>query len=66
MNNIQNVPMDVFEELANSMEENTNVISLSLANTGLTDKAARKLASMLKKNQTLQNLNVESNFITGQ
>lgn len=58
--------MEAFEELANAMEENTQVKSLLLANTGLTDKAARALASMLKRNKTLEKLNVESNFITGE
>ncbi|XP_078494408.1 uncharacterized protein LOC100179338 isoform X2 [Ciona intestinalis] len=65
LNNIQNVEMDVFEQLASAMEENTHVKSLQLSNTGLTDKMARALASMLKRNKCLEKLNVESNFITG-
>ena len=65
LNNIQNVPMETFEELAAAMEANTNVTSLNLANTNLQDRSARTLAKMLAKNRTLQKLNVESNFITG-
>ncbi|CAK8684211.1 unnamed protein product [Clavelina lepadiformis] len=65
LNNIQNVGMEVFEELASAMECNTHVRHLLLANVGLTDRPARALASMLRKNMTLQMLNVESNFITG-
>ena len=57
--------MDVFEELASAMESNRHVKKLNLANVGLTDKPARALASMLKKNKTLEKLNAESNFITG-
>uniref|UniRef100_H2ZBV3 Tropomodulin n=1 Tax=Ciona savignyi TaxID=51511 RepID=H2ZBV3_CIOSA len=44
LNNIQNVEMDIFEQLASAMEDNTHVKSLKLANTGLTDRAARALA----------------------
>ena len=58
--------MEVFEELASAMECNSHVKHLSLANVGLTDKPARALASMLKKNETLEKLNVESNFISGE
>ena len=65
LNNIQNVPMETFEELAAAMEANTHVTSLNLANTNLQDRSARTLAKMLAKNRTLQKLNVESNFITG-
>uniref|UniRef100_H2ZBV4 Uncharacterized protein n=1 Tax=Ciona savignyi TaxID=51511 RepID=H2ZBV4_CIOSA len=65
LNNIQNVEMDIFEQLASAMEDNTHVKSLKLANTGLTDRAARALATMLKHNKSLETLNVESNFITG-
>ena len=57
--------MDKFEEIAAAMKCNTHVKQLNLANVGLTDKPARALASMLKKNKTLEKLNVESNFITG-
>lgn len=57
--------MQVFEELAVAMESNTSVKSLSLANVGLTDKPARALATMLRRNKTLEELNIESNFITG-
>ena len=57
--------MDVFEELASAMECNNHVKQLCLANVGLTDKPARALASMLKKNKKLEKLNVESNFISG-
>jgi len=57
--------MSVFEELASAMECNNYVKQLCLANVGLTDKPARALASMLKKNKKLEKLNIESNFITG-
>lgn len=57
--------MELFEELSEAMETNTHVTSLLLANTGLTDRAARAMATMLKKNTTLKKLNLESNFITG-
>ncbi|XP_039265327.2 uncharacterized protein LOC120340983 isoform X2 [Styela clava] len=65
LNNIHEVPIERFEELADAMQENTRVTSLLLANTGLTDRAAKALASMLKRNKTLKKLNIESNFITG-
>jgi tropomodulin len=37
---------------------------LSLANVGLTDKVADKLAQALEKNNTLRVVNVETNLIT--
>ena len=65
LNNIQNVNMEVFEELASALEGNHHVKHLSLANVGLTDKPAKAMATMLKHNNSLEILNVESNFITG-
>jgi len=46
LNNIQNVNMEIFEELASAMECNSHVKQLSLANVGLTDKPARAIATM--------------------
>ena len=42
------------------------VRELSLVNTGLLDKFAAGLAKALKRNRTLEKVNVESNFITGE
>ena len=57
--------MEVFEELASAMECNTHVKQLNLANVGLTDRPARALATMIKRNTNLEKLNLESNFVTG-
>jgi len=66
LNNIQGVPVYLFEEMAAAMETNTHVTSLMLSNTNLPDQVARCLARMLSRNQNLHKLNLESNYITGE
>lgn len=46
------------------MENNTHLETLSLANSGLTDKHVEKLAQAIEKNETLRVVNVETNFIS--
>lgn len=65
LNNIKNIPIPTLKEFAKALEANTHVQSFSLAATRSNDPVAVALADMLRANQTLNCLNVESNFITG-
>jgi tropomodulin len=61
---LQNISDEKFESLFEALENNTHLETLSLANVGLTDKVADKLAQALEKNNTLRVVNVETNLIT--
>ncbi|XP_043933474.1 tropomodulin-3-like [Protopterus annectens] len=65
LNNIKNIPIPTLKEFAKTLECNTHVKSFSLAATRSNDPIASAFADMLKRNKTLNSLNVESNFITG-
>ncbi|XP_015679191.2 tropomodulin-3-like [Protobothrops mucrosquamatus] len=65
LNNIKNIPIPTLKEFAKALETNTYVKSFSLAATRSNDPVAVAFADMLRVNQTLNSLNVESNFITG-
>ncbi|KAK7832661.1 hypothetical protein U0070_026857 [Myodes glareolus] len=63
--NLQEVNLNNIKEFAKALETNTHVKKFSLAATRSNDPVALAFADMLKVNQTLKSLNVESNFITG-
>lgn len=63
-NNINNVSDEKLEQLFKALPENTHLEVLSLANTGLTDKTAFKLAEALEKSNTLRVVNLETNNIS--
>ncbi|XP_065213803.1 tropomodulin-like isoform X2 [Planococcus citri] len=63
-NNIKNISDEKFEQLFAALPGNTHLETLSLSNTGLTDRTATKLADALEKNNTLKVVNVETNFIS--
>lgn len=63
-NNIKNISDEKFEQLFAALPDNTHLETLSLSNTGLTDRIAVKLADALEKNNTLKVVNVETNFIS--
>ncbi|XP_031777624.1 tropomodulin isoform X2 [Nasonia vitripennis] len=63
-NNIKNISDEKFFQLFEALESNTHLETLSLTNTGLTDKTAQRLAEAMEKNSTLRVLNVETNFIS--
>ncbi|KAG9339910.1 hypothetical protein JZ751_022223 [Albula glossodonta] len=65
LNNTENVSQDMLVHFAEALRSNTHVWTFSLANTRADDRVALAVAEMLKKNNCLRNLNVESNFITG-
>ncbi|KAL1452593.1 hypothetical protein WDU94_006810 [Cyamophila willieti] len=63
-NNINNVSDEKLEQLFQALPDNTHLEVLSLANTGLTDKTAFKLAEALEKSATLRVINLETNKIS--
>ncbi|XP_058795411.1 tropomodulin isoform X6 [Phymastichus coffea] len=63
-NNIKSISDEKFFQLFEALENNTHLETLSLTNTGLTDKTAQRLAEAIEKNSTLRVLNVETNFIS--
>ncbi|XP_016425361.1 leiomodin-2a [Sinocyclocheilus rhinocerous] len=65
LNNIENISQEVLVSFAEALITNTHVEVFSLANTHADDQVAFALAKMLKKNCSITNLNVESNFISG-
>jgi len=52
--NFQNISDEKFEQLFAALPDNSHLETLSLSNTGLTDRVAVKLAEALEKNNTLK------------
>ncbi|XP_069796329.1 LOW QUALITY PROTEIN: tropomodulin-4-like [Narcine bancroftii] len=65
LNNIQDIPISMLKELADTMKQNQHVQVVSLVATRSNDPVAHALAGMLEVNTSLRSLNIESNFITG-
>lgn len=65
LNNIKNIPVPTLKAYAEALKSNSYVQKLSIVGTRSNDPIAFALAEMLKVNNTLKCLNVESNFITG-
>lgn len=66
LNNIPDIPIPTLKEMFEGMKSNTHVLNLSIAGTRSNDPVAFAIAEMLQVNTTLESLNIESNFITGQ
>ncbi|XP_004856480.1 leiomodin-2 [Heterocephalus glaber] len=65
LNNIENITTQTLTRFAEALKDNTVVKTFSLANTHADDSVAKVIAEMLKVNEHITNVNVESNFITG-
>ncbi|KFV52952.1 Leiomodin-2, partial [Tyto alba] len=65
LNNIENITSQMLIHFSQALRDNTVVKSFSLANTHADDNVAIAIAGMLKVNQHITSLNIESNFITG-
>ncbi|KAM5255297.1 leiomodin-2 [Ctenodactylus gundi] len=65
LNNIENITTQTLTRFAEALKSNTAVKTFSLANTHADDSAAVAIADMLKVNEHITSVNVESNFITG-
>ncbi|NXM67955.1 TMOD1 protein, partial [Serilophus lunatus] len=65
LNNIMNIPIPTLKTFAEALKNNTYVKKFSIVGTRSNDPVGFALAEMLKVNNTLKSLNVESNFISG-
>ncbi|XP_041852961.1 leiomodin-2a isoform X2 [Melanotaenia boesemani] len=66
LNNIDNIPQDTLLSFAEALCVNNHVHVFSLANTHADDRVAFAIAKMLLENHSIKNLNIESNFVSGQ
>lgn len=66
LNNIEDISQDTLLRFAEALRTNTHVHIFSLANTHADDRAAFAISKMLRENRFIRNLNIESNFVSGQ
>ncbi|KAL5020441.1 hypothetical protein ScPMuIL_003333 [Solemya velum] len=65
LNNIKNISHERLCAICEGLKTNTHMEILEMASVAMTDKVAKKLAEGLAENKTLQQLNAESNFLSG-
>lgn len=66
LNNIEDISQETLLRFAEALSTNTHVHSFSLANTHADDRVAFAISKMLRENRFIRNLNIESNFVSGQ
>ncbi|KAM9352578.1 leiomodin-2a [Symphorus nematophorus] len=66
LNNIEDISQETLLRFAEALCTNTHVHIFSLANTHADDRVAFAISKMLCENQFIRNLNIESNFVSGQ
>lgn len=66
LNNMDDVPQETLLRFADALRTNTHIQVFSLANTHADDRVAFAIAKMLPQNRFITNLNIESNFVSGQ
>ncbi|KAI3371735.1 hypothetical protein L3Q82_023601 [Scortum barcoo] len=66
LNNIEDISQDTLLRFAEALCTNTHVHVFSLANTHADDRVAFAVSKMLRENCFIRNLNIESNFVSGQ
>lgn len=66
LNNIEDISQETLLRFAEALGTNTHVHVFSLANTHADDRVAFAISKMLCENSSIRNLNVESNFVSGQ
>lgn len=66
LNNIEDISQDTLLRFAEALCTNTQVHVFSLANTHADDRVAFAISKMLRENHSIRNLNIESNFVSGQ
>lgn len=66
LNNLEDVSQETLLRFAEALSSNTHVHVFSLANTHADDRVAFAISKMLCENRSIRNLNIESNFVTGQ
>ncbi|KAL6106222.1 uncharacterized protein ACO6RY_10144 [Pungitius sinensis] len=66
LNNIEDISLDTLIGFAKALRTNTHVHLFSLSNTHADDRVALAVSRMLRENRSVRNLNIESNFVSGQ
>lgn len=66
LNNIKGIPKEKLIEIVDTLKTNTHLEILEIASVDATDFVAKAIAEAIKENKTLQILNIESNFISGE
>lgn len=66
LNNIEEISQETLLRFAEALCTNTHVYIFSLANTHADDRVAFAISKMLCENRFIRNLNIESNFVSGQ
>lgn len=66
LNNIEDISQETLLRFAEALCTNTHVHIFSLANTRADDRVAFAISKTLRENQFIRNLNIESNFVSGQ
>ncbi|XP_069574820.1 leiomodin-2a [Brachyistius frenatus] len=66
LNNIEDISQVTLLHFAEALCTNTHVHIFSLANTRADDCVAFAVSKMLRENHSIRNLNIESNFVSGQ
>ncbi|XP_047451328.1 leiomodin-2a [Mugil cephalus] len=66
LNNIEDISQETLLRFAKALCTNTHVHVFSLANTHADDQVAFAISKMLCENCSIRNLNIESNFVSGQ
>lgn len=66
LNNIEDISQETLLRFAEALHANTHVRVFSLANTHADDRVAFAISKMLRENRSVRNLNIESNFVSGQ
>ncbi|KAK5866835.1 hypothetical protein PBY51_011378 [Eleginops maclovinus] len=66
LNNIEDISQETLLRFPEALCTNTHVHIFSLANTHADDRVAFAVSKMLRENRFIRNLNIESNFVSGQ
>jgi len=66
LNNIKGIPKEKLIQIGQALAANTHLEILEMASVDATDFVARAIAEAMKENKTLEILNIESNFISGE
>ncbi|KAM9854965.1 leiomodin-2a [Aulostomus maculatus] len=66
LNNIEDISQETLLRFAEALCTNTHVHVFSLANTHADDRVTFAISKMLRENSAIKNLNIESNFVSGQ
>uniref|UniRef100_A0A915J4E9 Tropomodulin n=1 Tax=Romanomermis culicivorax TaxID=13658 RepID=A0A915J4E9_ROMCU len=66
LNNMKRTPIPQIQRLIYMLKDNKFCKKVSLANTGLTDTALEPFIEVLNLNQTIESINFETNYISGE